>query len=43
MLQIALKIRPHACCLVPEKREERTTEGGLDVVSNENHPYALMF
>ena len=32
MLDIALKIRPHACCLVPEKRTERTTEGGLDVV-----------
>jgi pyridoxine 5-phosphate synthase len=33
MLDIALKIRPHACCLVPEKRTERTTEGGLDVVN----------
>ena len=32
MLDIALRIRPHACCLVPEKRTERTTEGGLDVV-----------
>ena len=32
MLAIALRIRPHAACLVPEKREERTTEGGLDVV-----------
>jgi pyridoxine 5-phosphate synthase len=32
MLDVALKIRPHACCLVPEKRTERTTEGGLDVV-----------
>lgn len=31
MLQIALRHRPHACCLVPERREERTTEGGLDV------------
>jgi pyridoxine 5-phosphate synthase len=31
MLAIALRIRPHAACLVPEKREERTTEGGLDV------------
>jgi pyridoxine 5-phosphate synthase len=30
MLQIALKHRPHAVCLVPERREERTTEGGLD-------------
>jgi pyridoxine 5-phosphate synthase len=32
MLGIALRTVPHACCLVPEKREERTTEGGLDVV-----------
>ena len=31
MLAIALRHRPHAVCLVPEKREERTTEGGLDV------------
>jgi pyridoxine 5-phosphate synthase len=31
MLAIALKTRPHACCLVPEKRTERTTEGGLEV------------
>lgn len=31
MLDIALRVRPHAACLVPEKREERTTEGGLDV------------
>lgn len=32
MLAIALRHRPHACCLVPERREERTTEGGLDVL-----------
>lgn len=32
MLAIATRIRPHAACLVPEKRSERTTEGGLDVV-----------
>ena len=32
MLDVALRVRPHACCLVPEKRTERTTEGGLDVV-----------
>ena len=31
MLRIALQTRPHACCLVPERREELTTEGGLDV------------
>jgi len=32
MQKIALEIRPHSCCIVPEKREEITTEGGLDVV-----------
>ena len=37
MLEIALKHRPHAACLVPEKREERTTEGGLDAAGNFNH------
>ena len=31
MVAIALRHRPHAACIVPEKREERTTEGGLDV------------
>jgi len=34
MLAIALKIQPYACCLVPEKREELTTEGGLNVADN---------
>jgi len=33
MLTIALATHPHACCLVPERREELTTEGGLDVAS----------
>ncbi len=33
MVEIAVKTQPHACCLVPEKREERTTEGGLNVLS----------
>lgn len=37
MLAIALKHIPHACCLVPEKREERTTEGGLDVIGAAAH------
>jgi pyridoxine 5-phosphate synthase len=32
MIALAVRLRPHAACLVPEKREERTTEGGLDVV-----------
>jgi len=32
MLNIALETRPHAACIVPEKREELTTEGGLDVI-----------
>ncbi len=36
MLQIALRHVPNACCLVPEKREERTTEGGLDIVGLHN-------
>ena len=34
MLGIASQVQPFACCLVPEKREELTTEGGLDVASN---------
>ena len=37
MLEIALKHQPHAACLVPEKREERTTEGGFDVAGGFNH------
>ncbi|MBC7770629.1 MAG: pyridoxine 5'-phosphate synthase [Phycisphaerales bacterium] len=36
MLEIALKHRPLAVCLVPERREERTTEGGLDVAGGHN-------
>ena len=36
MLQFALKIKPQECCIVPEKREELTTEGGLDVVTQES-------
>ncbi|MEK9671542.1 MAG: pyridoxine 5'-phosphate synthase [Rhodospirillaceae bacterium] len=41
MLQIALRHKPHAACIVPEKREERTTEGGLDVAGGAKHlePY----
>jgi pyridoxine 5-phosphate synthase len=34
MLEIALRHRPHAACIVPEKREERTTEGGLDAAGH---------
>jgi len=34
MVAIACRVRPGACCLVPERREELTTEGGLDVVGN---------
>jgi pyridoxine 5-phosphate synthase len=37
MVAIAMRIRPHAACLVPEKREERTTEGGLDIVAGYDH------
>lgn len=36
MLAIALRHRPHAACIVPEKREERTTEGGLDAAGMHN-------
>jgi len=35
MVAIAVKTRPHAACLVPERREERTTEGGLDVAGQQ--------
>lgn len=34
MIEIALRIKPHDICLVPERREELTTEGGLDVVKH---------
>jgi pyridoxine 5-phosphate synthase len=37
MLEIALRHRPNAACLVPERREERTTEGGLDAAGQDNH------
>ena len=37
MVGIALMHRPHAACIVPEKREERTTEGGLDAAGQHNH------
>lgn len=37
MLAIALRHAPHAACLVPERREERTTEGGLDAARQHNH------
>ena len=36
MQKIALRHKPHAVCIVPEKREERTTEGGLEVARDEN-------
>jgi pyridoxine 5-phosphate synthase len=37
MVAIAIRTRPHAACLVPERREERTTEGGLDVAGQQAH------
>jgi pyridoxine 5-phosphate synthase len=37
MVAIALRHRPHAACIVPEKREERTTEGGLDAAGQHAH------
>ena len=36
MIEIACTVRPHAACLVPERRQERTTEGGLDVAGQRN-------
>ncbi len=36
MLAIALRHKPHAACIVPERREERTTEGGLDAAGQHN-------
>ena len=36
MLKLCLEVGPHACCLVPENRNERTTEGGLDVAGQHN-------
>jgi len=45
MVGIALKTKPHAVCLVPEKRTERTTEGGLDAAGQHNHlaPFVAKF
>ena len=37
MVAIALRHRPHAACIVPERREERTTEGGLDAAGQHYH------
>jgi pyridoxine 5-phosphate synthase len=39
MIKIATEVKPFACCLVPEKRQELTTEGGLDVVSISQRMY----
>ena len=41
MKEFALNVRPSSCCIVPERREELTTEGGLDVLSN--HGYLETF
>ncbi len=42
MLAIAVAHRPHAACIVPEKREERTTEGGLDAAGQREHLASLV-
>lgn len=42
MRDIALRTLPNACCLVPERRQERTTEGGLDVIAGHNGLPALV-
>ena len=36
MVRIACRLRPHACCIVPERRQEVTTEGGLDAAGQDN-------
>ena len=42
MVAIALAHRPHAACIVPERREERTTEGGLDAAGQHNRLYPIV-
>lgn len=42
MVDFACEIRPHCCCLVPEKRLEITTEGGLDIVRNKKQVCAVV-
>ncbi len=42
MLAIALRHKPHAACIVPERREERTTEGGLDAAGQHNRLYPIV-
>lgn len=42
MLEIALRHRPHAACIVPERREERTTEGGLDAAGQHDRLYPIV-
>lgn len=42
MLDIALKLKPAACCIVPEKRQELTTEGGLDVASQPDKTFEFV-
>ncbi len=42
MVSIALRHKPHACCLVPEKRTEVTTEGGLDAIRLFDHLYPVV-
>ena len=42
MADIALAVRPHACCLVPEKRAELTTEGGLNIAGDHNRLAGLI-
>lgn len=37
MLQLCIEVAPHACCIVPENRNERTTEGGLNVAGQQNY------
>lgn len=43
MISIACRLSPHSCCLVPEKRQEITTEGGLDVSGQQNKLHQALY
>lgn len=43
MINIACTLKPHCCCLVPERRQELTTEGGLDVINKANKLQDIIF
>ncbi|URJ32375.1 pyridoxine 5'-phosphate synthase [Blochmannia endosymbiont of Camponotus sp.] len=43
MINIACILKPHCCCLVPERRQELTTEGGLDIINQSNKLQDIIF